>query len=193
MAVVCLLAGCGEETKPAAGKKEGSFFQKIPGELTDFEGKPLGVNFDPAKTTVFVFLSPDCPLCQSYTSLLSGMSDSIKACRMQLFGVFPGSFYTPEEIEAYRSEYAVRFPCVQDKRMWLCDTLGATVTPEAFVMDVSGKILYRGRIDDWMYDIGRKKPAPTRHDLRQALREVCSGRKVSVPETVPVGCFIEKS
>lgn len=53
-----------------------------------------------------------------------------------------------------------------------------------------GKVLYLGRIDDWFGDLGKKRPAPTTHDLRDALHALLAGGEPAVARTVAVGCDI---
>jgi hypothetical protein len=66
----------------------------------------------------------------------------------------------------------------------------ARVTPEAAVFDASGKMVYRGRIDDRYVDLGLERPAATKRDLEDALNAVLSGRSVEQPVTQAVGCFL---
>jgi len=66
----------------------------------------------------------------------------------------------------------------------------ATITPQAVVIDRAGNIRYRGRIDNLYAAFGKTRQQITRHDLRDALDAVLSGRKVPNPETEALGCFI---
>lgn len=68
---------------------------------------------------------------------------------------------------------------------------GATKTPEVFVFDGDGAILYQGRIDNLHQGFGKKRAAVSREDLRIALREMDSGASISVPRTETVGCSIQ--
>jgi len=65
-----------------------------------------------------------------------------------------------------------------------------TVTPEAAVFDRRGQLTYRGRIDDRYASIGLERPAPTQHDLYDALKNTLAGDRVTQPVTQAVGCFI---
>jgi hypothetical protein len=68
--------------------------------------------------------------------------------------------------------------------------VGATVTPEVAVMERGGKVVYLGRIDDLYVDLGKRRAAPTRRYLRDALDAVLNGKPVAVAKIDPVGCFI---
>jgi hypothetical protein len=78
---------------------------------------------------------------------------------------------------------------LRDPRHALVRRVQASVTPEAAVV-VEGTVRYRGRIDDRYVELGRERPAPTTHDLEDALTAVLSGRPVARPTTQAVGCFI---
>jgi len=63
---------------------------------------------------------------------------------------------------------------------------GATKTPEAFLFDKDGKLVYHGAIDD-SQDQG-KVEAPY---LKNALDSVVAGKEVAVKETKSIGCGIK--
>ena len=77
-----------------------------------------------------------------------------------------------------------------DPRHQLVAATGVTTTPEVAVVTADGRIVYRGRIDDLYADLGKKRRAPGRRDLREALSAVLAGRPVKVPRTEAVGCSI---
>ena len=84
--------------------------------------------------------------------------------------------------QSYRWYYAV------DKNNELADAFGANRTPECFLFDKDGKLVYHGAIDDNPNDVGSVK----RHHLKEAINEIVSGKNVSVKETRSVGCNIKR-
>ena len=74
----------------------------------------------------------------------------------------------------------------------LADATGATITPEAVVVGQSGKVLYRGRIDNLYAGLGKPRRQVTEHNLRQALDEVLAGKTVTHPQTQAIGCYIPR-
>lgn len=145
------------------------------------------------KATVLVFLSPDCPLCQGYTPTISALADTFTTKNIAFWGVFPGTLYSDSDIVAYRDSFPVRYPLLHDPKQLLTNLLGATVTPEVFVLDSAFNVLYSGRIDNWMYDVAKKRVAPTQHDLEMVLREICAGKTVTTKHEKAFGCLIEKT
>jgi hypothetical protein len=66
----------------------------------------------------------------------------------------------------------------------------ATITPEVFVMNQKKEIVYSGRIDNWAYELGKKRTVITEHDLANVLENLNKGIVVKPYQTKAVGCFI---
>ena len=69
------------------------------------------------------------------------------------------------------------------------DRLGAGFGDKV-VLSSDGKVLYLGRIDNRIADIGQARNAATESDLRNALDSVLAGKPVAHPRTTAVGCAI---
>lgn len=79
---------------------------------------------------------------------------------------------------------------MRDRAHELVTKTGATITPEAVVLDAREQVVYRGRIDDRFVELGRERASPTTRDLRNAIAAALAGRRVSPARTQAVGCFI---
>lgn len=86
------------------------------------------------------------------------------------------------KVQAYNWYYAV------DKNSELADAFGANRTPECFLFDKNGKLVYHGAIDD---NPNNQENVNRRH-LKEAINELLSGRDVTVKETKSVGCNIKR-
>lgn len=84
--------------------------------------------------------------------------------------------------QSYNWYYAV------DKNSELADAFGANRTPECFLFDKNGKLVYHGAIDDNPTDEGNVN----RRHLKEAINELVNGKDVSVKETRSVGCNIKR-
>lgn len=76
-----------------------------------------------------------------------------------------------------------------DHNCVLADQLGAKTTPDIFVFDKSGRLSYRGLIDD---DARGKKGDDANHHLADALDALIAGNSVSIQKTEPQGCSIKR-
>jgi len=141
--------------------------------------------------SVFIFLLPDCPACESYSRTLNQLQEKFRSSGIRFYGIFPGDYNTLSEMKDFQTRYHISFLLLTDPEKKLVKSLGAKVVPEVFVMNNTGKILYRGRIDDWMYAVGKKKPTITTHELQDALNGIVNHQPLKISETKAIGCIIE--
>lgn len=160
--------------------------------LKDLSGNKTTLNTAvTAKARVYVFVSPECPLCQSYSLTLRNIYDQYYRKGVEMIGIVPGTDFTNAQIAAYIKEYKIPFTILKDEQLKLVQHYGATITPEVVVTDTKGGMLYRGRIDNWAYELGKKRKVITEHNLKDALESILAGKPVKVSQTKAVGCFIE--
>jgi len=76
---------------------------------------------------------------------------------------------------------------VVDQKSAVANAFGATRTPELFVFNKAGSLIYHGAIDDNHMADGVK-----RIHVKLALEEAAKGKEVSVKETRSVGCMIKR-
>ena len=92
------------------------------------------------------------------------------------------------DMQAYAKEQQYKWNYVVDSHNELADAFGANRTPECFLFDGSGKLLYHGAIDNSPADLS----AVTRSHLKEAVSEMVSGKPVSIKESRSVGCNIKR-
>jgi len=95
---------------------------------------------------------------------------------------------SPEAMKNYADNQQYNWYYAIDKNNELADAFGATRTPECFLFDKNGKLVYHGAIDDNPQDESNSK----RQHLKEAITEMNSGKPVSVTETRSVGCSIKR-
>ena len=111
---------------------------------------------------------------------------------MRFYAVDANQQDGPVAIGRFADAHALPFPILKDVGNDLADRLGAERTPEVFVLDESRAVRYRGRVDD-QYAIGVHRPAPTAHDLADAIEALLGGRPVATPRTEAAGCKIGRA
>lgn len=181
VAVVALMAGLSGPLR-AAG----------PSQVVDLAGRRVDPLAAPAGTvaTVLVFTTTDCPISGRYAPEIQRLADRFASRGVRFTLVFPVANDTPALVKAHLAKFAYRMPAVLDVGHELVAFAQAQVTPEVAVVDARGRLAYVGRIDDRYIDFGRDRPAPTTHDLENALDAVVAGRPVAVPRTQAVGCIL---
>jgi hypothetical protein len=91
-------------------------------------------------------------------------------------------------MQGYAKEQGYQWTYAVDEKSVLADAFGASRTPECFLFDKNGKLVYHGAIDDSPGDPGSVK----RHHLKEAIDEMIEGKEVTTKETRSVGCSINR-
>lgn len=141
----------------------------------------------------YVFLSPTCPMCIGYAHELNRLQRDYKSAGLELIGVFPNYYVTDAEIDSFRLLYQIDFTTLRDSNFVLTNQFKATTTPEIFLMDAQGEILYRGQIDNTYFRAGKRRGRMTEQYFRNAVQAILEGRKPSFSETQPIGCAIVRN
>jgi hypothetical protein len=156
----------------------------------DLEGHSVNPLFaDSRKITVLVFLRRDCPVSSRYAPAIQQISKQY-ADRASFWLVYPDSTDTPQAIRKYLQDYGYHLTALRDPDHVLVKLGHAQITPEVAVFDHNRQLIYDGRIDDWYVDLSRARPAPTTHELEDAIRSALAGKPVAKSEVRGVGCYI---
>src|SRR5436189_246362 len=126
-------------------------------------------NFQDRKAVVVVFLGTECPVNNAFLPVLADLHREYTAKGVAFVGINSNGQDTLRRVAEHARKHGVPFPVLKDVDNRVADLFGARRTPEAFVLDGSGRVLYQGRIDD-QFGIGYQRPnKPTRRDLAEAL------------------------
>jgi thiol-disulfide isomerase/thioredoxin len=153
------------------------------------EQKTIEINLSTKALSVFVFLSPECPVCQGYVKTLNGIQEKYQQ-KLRVYGIVPGSAYSAKEVDDFEKEYRVGFKLYIDSKQKLTHYLQATVTPQAVLLSNNGTLIYTGAIDNWVQSLGKKRVQVTEHYLQQAIDQNLSASIVKVTRTNAIGCRI---
>jgi hypothetical protein len=154
-----------------------------------------GARFRPfatdGKAAVIFFLSTECPISRLYATEIQRICASYRSRGVRCSLIFEDLPLAPASVRRHLIEFSYRnIPAAIDETGTVAKQAGASVTPQAVIVDGSRRIRYRGRIDNFYADLGKSRRQATVHDLTDALDAILAGRVVSNPETKPVGCFI---
>jgi peroxiredoxin len=164
-----------------------------PFTLPDSAGKQSSLgDYKGKKAIVVVFLGTQCPINNAYLPRLAELHKTYSVRGVAFLAVNSNRHDTPQRVAEHAREHKIPFPVLKDAGNVVADRFRAERTPEAFLLDASGKVLYRGRIDD-QFGYRHRAAEPTRTDLQNALDEVLAGKAVSVPVTQVEGCFIARA
>ncbi len=159
-------------------------------EVRDIEGRVHVVCEQGTRGVLLVFTSQDCPVANSYARRIQQISDKFSGRGIRCFLIHVDPRVSSDQLREHAHDYGLRLPIVHDDgHEWVRRT-GATVTPQAVLLDRLGRTIYSGRIDDQFVDFGARRREPTRHDLIDALETFLAGRQVEPATTQAVGCYI---
>jgi hypothetical protein len=174
-----------------AGKAEAKARKEPSVTLKDAEGRTQTPLAQPGKlATVLFFVLPDCPIVNASAPEIQRICKDYEAKKVATFLVYPDPDVSAQQVKEHCKAFGLTSPALLDPTHLLVKNAGATIAPEAAVLDPAGKVVYRGRIDDLYAALGKRRPAPTQRDLRIALDEILQGKAVSTPTTKAIGCFL---
>lgn len=162
----------------------------VAAQVTDPAGRPVAPLASTAPATVLVFTAVDCPISDRYAPEVKRLAARYAARGVRFWIVYANRGEKPEAARIHAESFAYGLPIALDGAATLADRAEAAVTPEAAVFDAQGRLAYHGRIDDRYVDFGVDRPAPTTHELDDALAAVLAGRAVATPTVPAVGCAI---
>jgi cytochrome oxidase Cu insertion factor (SCO1/SenC/PrrC family) len=160
-------------------------------DLLDLDGNAQNLlATDHGTVTVVVFTCTDCPISNRYAPVIRELHEAYHLRGVDFYLIYADPHDSPEAIRAHLKDY--EYPCValRDPEHTLVAAAGATVTPEAVLIDFNHKIAYRGRIDDRNADFGNARLEAVHNDLADAIEATLAHHPVKRPVTTAVGCYI---
>ena len=183
---------CRQDVAAADPLQEGTIIGRRLGEfaLTDYRGREITpADFSPANVLVIAFLGVECPLAKLYSERLQAIFSDFKDRGVMVLGVDANQQDSLAEMAVHARNHHIAFPFAKDTQQALVSSLGATRTPEVFVLDSQRTVKYFGRIDD-QYGVGFIREAPTKNDLRDAIDSVLNNQPLAIAHQPAPGCLI---
>jgi peroxiredoxin len=162
-------------------------------KMKNVDGKELDLAEIKKPTgTLVVFTCNHCPFAKKWESRIVELGNLYQAKGIGVVAINANDPKVAAEdsfdvMQQRAKDRGMEFPYVVDATSNLARAFGATKTPEAFLFDKSGKLVYHGAIDDNGDDAAKVENAY----LKLALDAVVSGGDVAVKETKSIGCTIK--
>jgi thioredoxin-related protein len=100
-----------------------------------------------------------------------------------------GSDDSAEKMKTYANGQSYYFSYLVDTNHKLADAFGAQFTPECFLFNKEGKLVYYGAIDNSPKD----ETKATTPFLENALQELATGKDITVKTSKAIGCSIKRN
>jgi peroxiredoxin len=168
---------------PAAATKMKSALDGKSVSIADVTGKA---------GTLVVFTCNHCPFARGWERRIADLGNAYakKGVGVILVNANDPAKYPEDgfaEMQARAKSLGLQVPYVIDDTSNVARAFGASVTPEAFLFDKTGKLVYHGTVDDNHTDPAKV----TKRYLADALDAVVAGKPPAVAETKGIGCGIK--
>jgi peroxiredoxin len=163
-------------------------------KMADVSGKEVSLSESKGENGLLVIFSCNtCPYVKLSETRITELGSLTKKSKvgMMLINSNEAQRSDDDSFEAmknYAKAQGYTFSYVLDKGSQVANAFGATRTPHCFLFDKSGKLVYRGSIDDNIKD-----PADVKeHYLKDAVTAIASGKQVKTSSTKSIGCSIKR-
>ena len=157
-------------------------------ELTDTEGgvhRPAG-----GPASVVVFTCNHCPYALAWHDRILAVARDYPDVKVLAVSSNDAVRYPSDSYEAMRERVQADggwpMPYLYDESQDVARAYGAQTTPDCFLIDGEGRVVYRGAPDADYED-----PSQNAAWLRDAIDAVLNGETPATAETTPVGCSIK--
>jgi peroxiredoxin len=140
------------------------------------------------KAVAVIFVATKCPVSNAYNTRMAALGKEYAAKGILLVGINSNKTEPTAEVKEHAEKHGFTFPVLKDAGNKVADAYGASHTPEVFVLDPKGDLIYHGRIDE-NEDDPKSVKSP---DLRNALDAVLAGKPVPTAQTKAFGCSIKR-
>lgn len=148
----------------------------------------LGDLLAKSKAVVVIFDATKCPYAKGYKERVGTMGKEYASRGVTFVTINSNKTESPAEVAEDAKAHGFGFPVLKDEGNRVADLYAAQKTPEVYVLDPKGTLLYRGRIDE-THDDPKNVKSP---DLRNALEAILAGKPVPAAETKAFGCSIKR-
>ncbi len=144
------------------------------------------------KGTLVIFICNHCPWVKAWQSRIAEAGNGALAKGVGVIAINPNdpAAYPEDafdEMGRRAKQVGYRFAYAVDATSDVARAFGASHTPEAFLFDAKGRLVYHGAVDDNAQD----PKAVKSHWLADAIAAVAAGRPVAATETKALGCSIK--
>ena len=158
-------------------------------KLPDADGKEHTLASLKGKAgTVFIFIATRCPVSNAYNERMQKLATDYRAKGVNVVGINSNSTEPVTEVKSHAAEKGLTFIILKDDGNVIADRFNAQSTPEAYLLDASGKLVYHGRIDN-----SKNAEGVTSSELHDAIEATLAGKAIEKPEVKAFGCSIRRT
>jgi len=185
-----LWSACRGGELPGAKIKVGEKMEDF--TLPDVNGKPHRLyDFEGKKAVAVIFIATRCPYSNSFNHVMASLAHDYENRGVAVIGINANNTESVSEVAEHARAHGLDFLVLKDGGNQIADRLGASVTPEVFLLDSTWTLRYHGALGNSHQPTNN--PDKTNGDeIRPALEDVLSGKPAEVTETKAFGCSIKR-
>lgn len=162
--------------------------------LADLDGTLVTAQqFSGSPGVLVAFLCTHCPYVKHIKGAFASFAREYRARGLAVIGIVSNDATThpddgPAGMARDAREQGYDFPYLHDETQQVAQAFKAACTPDLFLFDRGGRLVYRGQFDDSRP--GNNRPV-TGADIRAAADAVLAGRPVPPEQKASIGCNIK--
>ncbi len=161
--------------------------------LNSFDGRAFSLSDLKGKIVVLEWINLECPFSMYHYKTKSTMADLAKKYKdknVVWLAVNSTNSTTAEANMEFAKEQRLLYPILDDRAGRIGRLYGARTTPNVFIINQDGRIVYNGAIDS--APMGEVQPGSSvLNYVNKALSELTTGQDVSTASTPPYGCSVK--
>lgn len=163
-------------------------------DLPDPDGRRYSLaDFAESDVLVVAFICNHCPFVKHICHGLAAFARDYAAERFAMVGINSNDIRShpqdaPDRMREEARKIGYVFPYLYDESQQTAKDYRAACTPDFFVFDKGGKLVYRGQFDDSRPNNG---VPVTGRDLRAAVDALLDGRAPAAEQKPSIGCNIK--
>lgn len=162
-------------------------------KLKNHDGKEVKLADYKGKIVVLEWINQECPFVKYHYEKKSTMKElaaRFKDKKVVWLAIDSTNHQKTEKNKKYAEKNKILHPILDDRLGKIGKAYKATNTPHIFITDANGNIAYNGAIDN--APLGKvPKDKELVNYVDKALKELTSGKAVSVAKTKPYGCTVK--
>lgn len=143
------------------------------------------------KAVAVIFIATKCPYSNAFNQVMANLAQEYENKGVAVVGINANKTEPAAEVAEHAQAHNLGFPVLKDDGNVIADRLGASVTPEVFLLDSNWTLRYHGALGNSARPTTKAADASDA-EVRPALDAVLSGQTVPQPETKAFGCTIKR-
>ena len=185
-----LWSACRGGELPAAKIKVGEKMADF--TLPDVNGNPHRLyEFEGKKAVAVIFIATRCPYSNAFNHVMATLAHEYEGRDVAFIAINANKTEPVTEVAEHARVHGLDFLILKDEGNQIADRLGASVTPEVFLLDSTWTLRYHGALGN-SHEPTTNPDKTTGDEIRPALDDVLAGKPVAVTETKAFGCTIKR-